>query len=113
MIQAADFWENLERYLSHEWVVIPRRWIDPYKEASANSVALKTGQKTFQQSCTENGRDWKQVIDEMADARDYANERGIDLMAMISGHNPGGGEEEESNGQSTGKADAEESEGRE
>ena len=49
----------------------------------------------------------------MADARDYANERGIDLMAMISGHNPGGGEEEESNGQSTGKADAEESEGRE
>ena len=115
VIQAADFWENLERYLSHEWVVIPRRWIDPYKEASANSVALKTGQKTFQQSCTENGRDWKQVIDEMADARDYANDRGIDLMAMISGRDPGGSEMEESYGQSAdqGKACAEESEGRE
>ena len=115
VIQAADFWENLERYLSHEWVVIPRRWIDPYKEASANSVALKTGQKTFQQSCTENGRDWKQVIDEMADARDYANDRGIDLMAMISGRDPGGSEMEESYGQSAdqGKAYAEESEGRE
>ena len=58
---------------------------------------------------------WKQVIDEMADARDYANDRGIDLMAMISGRDPDGSEMEESYGQSAdkGKAYAEESEGRE
>ena len=87
----------------------------PYKEASANSVALKTGQKTFQQSCTENGRDWKQVIDEMADARDYANDRGIDLMADHLRPGSRSSEMEESYGQSAdqGKAYAEESEGRE
>ncbi len=63
----------------------PKRWIDPYKEANANGVALKTGQKTFQQICAENGRDWKKVIEEMAEAKEYAKAQGIDLMAMLAG----------------------------
>ena len=84
-IHASDFWENKETYMSHEWVVKPKRWIDPYKEANANGIALKTGQKTFQQICAENGRDWKKVVDEMAEARDYAEQRGINLMTMMLG----------------------------
>ena len=66
-------------------MVKPKRWIDPYKEANANGVALKTGQKTFQQICAENGRDWKKVVDEMAEAKEYAAEKGIDLLSMITG----------------------------
>ncbi len=85
LIPAADFWERKEMYFSHEWVVKPKRWIDPSKEANANGVALKTGQKTFQQICAENGRDWKKVVDEMAESQEYAREKGIDLMAMILG----------------------------
>lgn len=85
IIAPVDFWENKEAYLAHEWVVIPKRWIDPYKEANANGVALKTGQKTFQQICAENGRDWKKVVDEMAEAQEYARAKGIDLLAMIQG----------------------------
>lgn len=87
IISPADFWEKKETYLSHEWVVKPKRWIDPYKEANANGVALKTGQKTFQQICAENGRDWKKVLDEMAEAQEYASGKGIDLLGMIQGTN--------------------------
>lgn len=85
IISPKDFWDNTGDYLSHEWVMKPKRWIDPYKEANANGVALKTGQKTFQQICAENGRDWKKVIEEMAEAKEYAEDRGIDLMAMLAG----------------------------
>lgn len=84
-IAAEDFWQDKEKYLSHEWVVKPKRWIDPYKEANANGITMKTGQKTFQQISAENGRDWKKVIDEMAEAQEYAQKKGIDLMAMIQG----------------------------
>ena len=66
-------------------MTIPKRWIDPYKEANANGIALKTGQKTFQQICAENGRDWKTVVNEMAEAQEYAQKKGIDLMAMLQG----------------------------
>lgn len=85
LISVPDFWERKETYLSHEWVTIPKRWIDPYKEANANGIALKTGQKTFQQICAENGRDWKTVVNEMAEAQEYAQKKGIDLMAMLQG----------------------------
>lgn len=81
--------------MKHEWVVKPKRWIDPYKEANANAVALKTGQKTFQQICAESGRDWKKVVDEMAEAREYAEEKGINLDTMLFGIATGGGKGDE------------------
>lgn len=97
VISPADFWEKKDQYLSHEWVIKPKRWIDPAKEANANATMLKTGQKTFQQICAENGRDWKKVVDEIEEACSYASEKGFDLMAMITG-GPGEKEEEENNG---------------
>lgn len=85
IIAPDDFWKDKSKYMKHEWVVKPKRWIDPYKEANANAVALKTGQKTFQQICAENGRDWRKVIDEMAEAREYAEGKGINLNMMLHG----------------------------
>ena len=99
IISPVDFWENIENYLSHEWVVKPKRWIDPYKEANANGVALKTGQKTFQQICAENGRDWKKVVDEMAEAKEYAAKKGIDLLSMITGASADTNVKEENDGE--------------
>ena len=78
-----------------QWVTKPKRWIDPYKEANANAIMLKSGQKTFQQICAENGRDWKKVLDEMEEAKRYAEEKKIDLMAMIQGSKANEQEEEE------------------
>lgn len=82
---APDFWENKDKYFEHQWVMNPKRWIDPSKESSATKTALQTGQKTFQQVCAENGRDWKAVIDEFAESQKYGETKGINLAQIIFG----------------------------
>ena len=82
-IQIRDFWEQKEDYMDHVWIVAPKKWIDPQKEANANRIALNTGQKTFKQIAAEQGRNWKEQIEEIADVLNYARERGIDLGSVI------------------------------
>lgn len=79
------FWEEKERYLAHEWTQEPRPWIDPQKESNADSVALRTGQKTYKQIAAENGRDWRDQIDDMAEVLEYGRERGVDMENIIFG----------------------------
>lgn len=85
MIDKKDFWENKDKYFEHVWIIAPKKWIDPQKEANANKIAMNTGQKTFKQIAAEQGRDWKEQIDEMADVLAYAKEKGIDLGGVIFG----------------------------
>ncbi len=79
------FWEEKERYLAHEWTQEPRPWIDPQKESNADSVALRTGQKTYKQIAAENGRDWRDQIDDMAEVLEYGREKGVDMENIIFG----------------------------
>lgn len=79
------FWEEKERYLEHEWTQEPRPWIDPKKESEADSTALKTGQKTFKQIAAENGRDWRDQIDDMAEVLEYGREKGVDMETILFG----------------------------
>lgn len=94
-----DFFEKKEQYFQHVWVNSPKPWIDPVKETNANMTALRTGQKTFKQIAAENGRDWKEQIDEMAEVLEYGNERGIEMGGVIFGQNTetSGQKEEEKN----------------
>ena len=83
LIDAKDFWDKKDEYMDHAWVAAPKKWIDPQKEANANKIALNTGQKTFKQIAAEQGRDWKEQIDEMAEVLEYAKDKGIDLGGVI------------------------------
>ncbi len=85
-----DFWLRKETYLEHSWVKPPKKWIDPKKESEADRVALQSGQKTFQDLCAEKGKDWKEAIDEMAEAVDYGKSKGIDLGGMLYGTDAAG-----------------------
>ena len=87
IIEAPDFWSDKERYLNHVWTAAPKKWIDPAKEASANKIALNTGQKTYQQIAAENGRDWKEQVDETLEVLKYAEEKGLDMGGVIFGSN--------------------------
>ena len=82
-LDAKDFWDNKDKYFEHTWITAPKKWIDPQKEANANKIALNTGQKTFKQIAAEQGRDWKEQIDEMAEVLEYAKDKGIDLGGVI------------------------------
>lgn len=85
LIKTPKFWERKKEFLNHEWVKSPKKWIDPMKEANANKIALQTGQKTFKQIAAENGRDWKEQIDEMCEVLEYAKQKGIEIGGVIYG----------------------------
>ena len=84
-ISIPRFWEEKERYLSHDWTQEPKPWIDPKKESDANRIALQTGQKTFKQIAAENGRDWMDQIDDMAAVLEYGRQKGVDMETVIYG----------------------------
>lgn len=84
-VSIPDFWENKSKYMRHEWVASPKKWIDPQKEAGANKTALESGQKTFKQISAEQGRDWKEQIDDMADVINYAKEKGVQIGGVTNG----------------------------
>lgn len=86
-IQINDFWENKETYMDHSWIQAPKRWIDPLKETNANKTALNTGQKTWADLAAENGKVWKEQIDEMVEIMEYGKTKGIDMGGVIFGTN--------------------------
>ena len=79
------FWDKKAEYLTHHWVKIPKKWIDPAKESIANKTALQSGQKTFADICAEQGKDWKEAIKEMAEVLKYGREAGIEMGGVIFG----------------------------
>lgn len=85
IIQVTGFWENKEKYMGHTWTAAPKKWIDPAKEATANKTALNTGQKTYQQLAAENGRDWKEQLDETIEVLKYARDQGLEMGGVIFG----------------------------
>lgn len=80
-----DFWDpdKKKKYLAHEWIAAPKKWIDPLKEVQAMKIAVQTGQKTFQQAAAENGKDWKDMINDMAEVLEYGRKKGIELGGVI------------------------------
>ena len=101
LFHVPDFWERKEDYMDHSWVKAPKKWIDPSKEATADKIALQSGQKTFQDLQAEKGKDWKEAIDELAEVLEYGRQKGIDMGGVIFGtgataaqqSGPGGGKE--------------------
>lgn len=74
------FFDSKEAFMAHEWVGSPKKWIDPQKEANANKTALDSGQKTYKQVAAEAGRDWKTMIDDIAEVNDYAKKKGVSIF---------------------------------
>lgn len=92
-IKITGFWEDKERYLAHDWTQEPRPWIDPQKESTANKTALQTGQKTFKQISAENGRDWRDQVDDIAEVLEYGRSRGVDMEKILFELKDSGNEE--------------------
>lgn len=85
VIDIKDFWGKKDEYMEHNWIQSPKPWIDPQKESNANMTALRTGQKTYKQIAAENGRDWREQIDDMAEVINYGNEKGVDMGGVLFG----------------------------
>ena len=90
-VRIPDFWDNKEQYLRHTWTQEPKPWIDPQKESKATQVALATGQKTYKQIAAENGKDWHDQIDDIAEVNEYAKKKGVDMNSILFDLLPEGG----------------------
>lgn len=85
LLHMPGFWDKKADYMAHTWVKSPKKWIDPAKEANATKTALATGQRTFQDMEAEQGKDWKEAIDEMAEVLEYGRKAGIEMGGVIFG----------------------------
>ncbi len=73
-----------KQYYKAVWLAPSLGWIDPKKEAEANTINLQNGGKSFQQYCAEQGIDWRERIDEMAEVNEYANSKNVKLNYAIT-----------------------------
>ena len=86
LLSAAGYWQDKAKYQGHKWVKQPKAWIDPLKEASATASALQYGIKTYKQVAAENGRDWRQQVDDIAEVMEYAASKGLDFKEVLFNH---------------------------
>lgn len=111
-VHIPDFWARKDIYFAHEWVKPPKPWIDPAKEATATQTAMRTGQKTFKQIAAENGKDWRDQVDDIAEVLTYAKEvHDLDLSSMIFGQQGGEPAPVTGGGDDDGKAEDDEGRG--
>lgn len=101
-LKIKDFWQNKKRYLNHSWIASGWSWIDPLKEVNANKIAMGTGQITLAEICAEQGKDWKDVLNQIAKENELAAKLGIDLTG---GGLQGGQSKQTPNGDTTTKND--------
>jgi len=64
-------------YLQADWTGPGRGYVDPLKEAQANLLLMRTGAKTLDQICAEQGQDWESVLGQLATESHRMRELGI------------------------------------
>lgn len=68
---------NFEKLNEPNWGGPGWSWVDPLKETNANINAIKSGIKSRSEVISENGRDFYDVMDEIAKENEYMMKRGI------------------------------------
>ena len=83
LLDGVGFDPKDKQYYKVVWLAPSLGWIDPKKEAEANTINLQNGGKSFQQYCAEQGADWRERIDEMAEVKEYAESKGVTLNFAV------------------------------
>lgn len=91
LLDGVGFEPGNRDYYQAVWLAPSLGWIDPKKEAEANTINLQNGGKSFQAYCAEQGADWRDRIDEMAEVQRYAEEKGVTLSFNSTSNNSGDG----------------------
>lgn len=73
----ADYWKNPRVYQRGVYIPPGREPIDPLRESKANRDDIAAGLRSPQEIVATRGRDLEDVYDEIAEAREMAQERGL------------------------------------
>jgi lambda family phage portal protein len=78
-IEAPGFWANPAPYLRVEWQGPPRPWIDPAKEATADTLSVLWGLDTRKRILNRRGYSFEETLQQVAEERRRAEELGLRL----------------------------------
>ena len=67
----AQYLKDPHYYNKCYWLAEPTEWFDPLEKAKAQRLLLQTAQITLEELCEEDGRNWKDVIDQRATEKEY------------------------------------------
>lgn len=76
-IDAPGFYENRAAYCRCKWIGPGRGWVDPVKEAVASETRLQARISTLEDECAEQGKDWEDVLEQIAVEQAKMRELGI------------------------------------
>lgn len=65
-ITLEEYYQNQYAYTNCTWIWPGRGWVDPVKEAQASEIRMNAGISTLQQECAEQGKDWEEVLEQLA-----------------------------------------------
>jgi len=66
LVEAPDFYENMQYYLRAKWIGPGRGYMDPTKEAQASQIRMDTMTSTLEIECAEQGLDYYDVLEQRA-----------------------------------------------
>lgn len=75
---------QLERFKAHRWLPRGFPWIDPMKDVQAAVMAIDNRLGTRTQTCAEDGLDYEEIIAQLAEEQELADEYGVTLPAPKS-----------------------------
>lgn len=107
LLKGTGFDPNDPAYYKAKWLTEGLPWIDPLKEANANTIQLSNGGMSFQEYCANNGADWRERIEQMAEVKKYAEKLGVNLNFILPEQQQEDLEEGESKNAKKGKQDTE------
>ncbi len=76
---------KIDKYRNVIWQPRGWQWVDPLKETKANENAVKNGFKSPQEVAGEQGRDYNEVLEQIAAAKDLAESHGLKLTVFSDG----------------------------
>lgn len=79
------YWQNQRNYWRGVFIPPGGEPIDPLRESKANRDDMAAGLRSPQEIVMRRGRDLEEVLDELAEAREMCEERGLDFAAMVMG----------------------------
>lgn len=83
-IEAPDFYQNRAAWCQASWIGPGRGWIDPVKEGLASEIRMKIGVSTLRDECAEQGKDWREVLEQLATERAYRARLGLPEPAVTA-----------------------------
>lgn len=70
---------KFDKFREHAFAGRRWQWVDPMKDAEANKTAVREGTKSRSQVAAEQGRDFYEIVDELAEENAYLKTKGVVL----------------------------------